>query len=97
MQCQNYSVVPDLDFLGVLGDVTVNGFFNLIAFAASDSEDQVVEGGATEDINVVTYELTVSVRSDHIIGVEKLTSVGATTRRETIGLVRHLISRNLDA
>lgn len=67
MQCQKYSVVPDLDFLGVLGDVAVNGFFNLIAFAAGNSEDQVVEGGATEDINVVTYETAVSVRSDHII------------------------------
>jgi hypothetical protein len=52
-----------------LGDVTVNGFFNLIAFAAGNSEDEVVEGGATEDVDVVTYELTVSVRSDHIIVV----------------------------
>lgn len=67
MQCQRCSVVPDLDFLGVLGDVAVNGFFNLIAFAAGNSEDEVVEGGATEDINVVTYETAVSVRSDHII------------------------------
>ena len=80
MQCQEYSVVPDLDFLGVLGDVAVNGFFNLIAFAASNSEDEVVERGATEDVNVVTYELTVSVRSHHVIVVEKFTSVGATTR-----------------
>ena len=67
MQCQRCSVVPDLDFLGVLGDVAVNGFFNLIAFAAGNSEDEVVEGGATEDVDVVTYELTVSVRSHHVI------------------------------
>lgn len=67
MQCQRCSVVPDLDFLGVLGDVAVNCFFNLIAFAAGNSEDEVVEGGATEDINVVTYETAVSVHSDHII------------------------------
>jgi hypothetical protein len=51
---ERLSIIPDLDLFGVLGDVAVNGFVDLIAFATCYPEDQIVEGCTAEDIHVIT-------------------------------------------
>jgi hypothetical protein len=54
------SVIPDLDLLGVLSDVAVDGLFDLIALATRYPENQVVERCTTKDIHVIAYSLSAS-------------------------------------
>lgn len=49
------SIIPDLNLLGVLGDVAVDSFVDVATLATRYPEDQVIEGCTTEDINMVAY------------------------------------------
>lgn len=43
----------DPHLLRILADITLNRFFNGITFPTRNAEDEIIERGATEDIDVV--------------------------------------------
>lgn len=50
------SVIPNLDLLGILCNVAVDGLVDLMTLATCDSQNQVIEGRTTKNINMVTYQ-----------------------------------------
>lgn len=48
------SVIPDLDLLGILCNVAVDGLVDLISLSTCYPEDQVIERCTAEDIHMVT-------------------------------------------
>lgn len=49
-------IIPNLDLFGVLCDVAVDGLVDLITLSTCYSQNQVIEGCTTENINMVTYQ-----------------------------------------